>query len=308
MRRPTHLVIVNPVAGHGAARRALPQATRLLHEHGLSFDVVHTERPWHAAELARQAAAARYQVVVAVGGDGTSNEVLNGLLQAQEAGEGDAALGVLCIGTGNDFAYGVGIPLDLTAGCAALAQGQTRAIDVGHALGQRYFGNGIGIGFDAVVNVQAARLKRRLRGPIVYLVAVLRTLLYYYRAPLTLVEGDGWSVEQPILLISAMNGRRMGGSFLMTPAAIPDDGLLDLCIGAAMGRLQILSFVPRFIRGTQVGRPGITMARSRRIAVTVREGCQVIHADGETLCLDAERVELELLPRRLRVVCGEVGG
>jgi YegS/Rv2252/BmrU family lipid kinase len=274
----------------------------MLRDHGLSFDMVQTERPWHAAELAQQAAAGGRQVVVAVGGDGTSNEVLNGLMQAQEAGEGDAAMGVLCLGTGNDFAYGAGIPLDLEAGCAALARGRTRPIDVGHAMGFRYFGNGVGVGFDAAVSVQASRLNR-LRGFALYLVAVLRTLLFYYRAPLTSIELDGRTVEQPTLMVSVMNGRRMGGGFLMAPQSAPNDGLFDLCIAGRMNQLQMLSFIPSFMRGSHVSRPRIMMARSRRVRVTVQEGTQIAHADGETLCLDADRLEFEILPRRLRVVC-----
>jgi YegS/Rv2252/BmrU family lipid kinase len=299
----THLIIVNPIAGGGAALQAAPKATRLLEEGGLSFDVVHTERPWHAAELARQAVKDGYQAVVALGGDGTVNEVLNGLMQAhQEDGDGRVALGVLCVGTGNDFAYGVGIPLDLEAGCAALLRGRTRLVDVGHAVGYRYFGNGIGIGFDAAVNVMASRLKW-LRGFAVYLVSVLGTLLFYYRAPLTRIELDGQTIEQPTLMVSVMNGQRMGGGFLMAPHSLPDDGLFDLCIGAKMNQLQMLGFVPRFMRGTQVGQPRITMARSRRVLVTVKGGKQAFHADGELLSQDVERLELEILPGRLQVIC-----
>jgi len=292
------LVIVNPIAGRGAGERVIPRIVRLLREHGLSFDLVRTERPWHAAELARQAVVSGYRTVVAVGGDGTSNEVLNGLMAAREAGEGEAAMGVLCVGTGNDFAYGMGIPLDLEEGCAALARGRTRRVDVGHARGFRYFGNGIGIGFDAAVNVVASRLRRFL----VYLIAVLRTLLFYYRAPLTRVELDDQTLEQPALMISVMNGRRMGGGFLMTPFSRPDDGLFDLCIGRKMSQLEMLSFVPRFMKGTQVGDPRVTMARSRRVRVTVRDGTQVVHADGETLALDVRELDLEVVPQALRVV------
>jgi YegS/Rv2252/BmrU family lipid kinase len=295
------LVIVNPIAGRGAGERVIPRIVRLLREHGLSFDLVRTERPWHAAELARQAVVSGYRTVVAVGGDGTSNEVLNGLMAAREAGEGEAAMGVLCVGTGNDFAYGMGIPLDLEEGCAALARGRTRRVDVGHARGFRYFGNGIGIGFDAAVNVVASRL-RRLRGFLVYLIAVLRTLLFYYRAPLTRIELDDQTLEQPALMISVMNGRRMGGGFLMTPFSRPDDGLFDLCIGKKMSQLEMLSFVPRFMKGTQVGDPRVTMARSRRVRVTVRDGTQVVHADGETLALDVRELDLEVIPQALSVV------
>jgi len=295
------LVIVNPVAGRGAGERVIPRIVRLLREHGLSFDLVRTERPWHAAELARQAVVSGYRTVVAVGGDGTSNEVLNGLMAAREAGEGEASMGVLCVGTGNDFAYGMGIPLDLEEGCAVLARRQTRRVDVGHARGFRYFGNGIGIGFDAAVNVVASRL-RRLRGFLVYLIAVLRTLLFYYRAPLTRVELDDQTLEQPALMISVMNGRRMGGGFLMTPFSRPDDGLFDLCIGKKMSQLEMLSFVPRFMKGTQVGDPRVIMTRSRRVRVKVEEGTQVVHADGETLALDVRELDLEVVPQALKVV------
>jgi conserved protein of unknown function cotranscribed with Bmr (bmrU) len=295
------LLIVNPIAGRGAGERVIPRIVRLLREHGLSFDLVRTERPWHAAELARQAVVSGYRTVVAVGGDGTSNEVLNGLMAAREAGEGEAAMGVLCVGTGNDFAYGMGIPLDLEEGCAALARGRTRRVDVGHARGFRYFGNGIGIGFDAAVNVVASRLQR-LRGFLVYLIAVLRTLLFYYRAPLTRIELDDQTLEQPALMISVMNGRRMGGGFLMTPFSRPDDGLFDLCIGQKMSQLEMLSFVPRFMKGTQVGDPRVIMTRSRRVRVKVEEGTQVVHADGETLALDVRELDLEVVPQALIVV------
>ncbi len=296
-----YLIIVNPIAGRGAGERRAPEIARLLQEHGLAFDMVCTERPWHAAELARQGAASGYRFVVAVGGDGTSNEVLNGLMQAREEGKGEAALGVLCVGTGNDFAYGMGIPADLEEGCAALARGRTRRVDVGYARGFRYFGNGIGIGFDAMVGLVANRL-RRLRGFLVYLVAVLRTLLFYYRAPLTRLELDDGTLEEPALMISVMNGRRMGGGFLMTPFSRPDDGFFDLCIGKKMSQLEMLSFVPRFMKGTQVGDPRVIMSRSCRVRITLREGSQVAHADGETLSTDLRELELEVIPQALSVV------
>ncbi len=297
-----YLIIVNPIAGRGAGERRAPQIARMLQEHGLAFEMVYTERPWHAAELARQAVDSGYRFVVAVGGDGTSNEVLNGLMWAKEEGKGEAALGALCVGTGNDFAYGMGIPPDLEEGCAVLARGHTRRVDVGHARGFRYFGNGIGIGFDAMVGLVAARMLQ-LRGFMAYLVAVLRTLLFYYHAPLTRLELDDGALEEPALMISVMNGRRMGGGFMMTPFSRPDDGFFDLCIGRKMSQLEMLSFVPRFIKGTQVGDSRVIMLRSRRVRITLQEGSQVAHADGETLSTDLRELELEVIPQALSVVC-----
>lgn len=296
------LVIVNPVSGRGMGERITPRVVQLLRGHGVSFDLARTERPWHAAELARQAVRSGYRLVVALGGDGTSNEVLNGLMEARKAGEGEAAMGVLCVGTGNDFAYGVGIPKDLEEGCAVIARRRTRLVDIGIARGFRYFGNGIGIGFDAAVNVVASRL-RRFRGFWVYLLAVLRTLLFYYHSPMTRIELDDRVIELPTLMISVMNGRRMGGGFLMTPHARPDDGVFDLCIGRKMSRLEMLSFVPRFIKGTQVGDPRVTMARSRRVRIAIQGRGLAIHADGETLALEVREMDLEVIPQALQVVC-----
>ncbi len=113
----TYKIIVNPVAGRGAGERAIPQIEGVLSEYGLDFDLVRTEAPWHAANLAQEAVAAGYDGVVAVGGDGTANEVLNGLMRAKQAGAGTCPMGILCVGRGNDFAYGMGIPTDLETGC-----------------------------------------------------------------------------------------------------------------------------------------------------------------------------------------------
>ncbi len=304
---PRYKIIANPVAGRGAGERAISQIEQVLKEYGLDFDLVRTERPWHAADLAQEAVAAGYDSVVAVGGDGTANEVLNGLMRAKQAGAGPCAMGMLCVGRGNDFAYGVGIPTDLEAGCQALAQGHRRAIDVGRVVGGlypegRYFGNGIGIGFDAVVGFEAVKMTW-LHGFPSYLVAVLKTVFLYYKAPLTTIEYDGQTITQPSLMISIMNGRRMGGGFMMAPEGQPDDGLFDLCIAHEVSRARIFGLIPHFMRGTQATQEPIRTGRARRVVVTAVEGVLPAHADGETLCTDGRRLELELLPRQIEVIC-----
>ncbi len=300
-------LIVNPTAGGGMASRVVPTIERLLHEHGVTFDLVFTERPWHAAELARKAAQDGVDVVVAVGGDGTSNEVLNGLMRAKEAGAGTAALGILCVGRGNDFAFGASIPHALDEGCAALAADHRRTIDVGRVDGDslpedRFFGNGIGIGFDAVVGFEAAKLKR-LRGFLGYFVAALKTIFLYYRAPLTRIEYEGQTIEQKSLMVSIMNGRRLGGGFMMAPDARIDDGRFDLCIASQVSRLGILALIPRFMKGTQASRPSIKTGHTARITVTALDGVLPAHADGETLCIEGKRLTMEVLPRQIEVLC-----
>lgn len=294
-------LIVNPIAGRGRAEQSIPYITQALTEQRVDFDIVRTERPWHAADLAEEAASQGCEAVVAVGGDGTANEVLNGLVRAQAAGRGEGtALGVLCAGRGNDFAYGWGLPTTLREGCLALAHGQRRRVDVGLAIGGlypegRYFGNGVGIGFDAVVGFVAARMTR-LHGFLNYVVAALQTIFLYYKAPLVRVEYDGQSLTQPSLMVSVMNGRRMGGGFFMAPESRTDDGLFDLCIARQVSRARIFALIFHFMRGTQVSQEPIRMARAQQVAVTALEGTLPAHADGETLCTEATQLELRLVP------------
>jgi YegS/Rv2252/BmrU family lipid kinase len=304
-------IIVNPVANRGRGKQAIPEIESRLREHGLDFDLQCTERPWHAADLVQEAMEAGVDTVVAAGGDGTANEVLNGLMHARQAGREPCAMGVLCIGRGNDFAYGVGIPPDLDGGCRVLAEGARRLIDVGRVIGGlypegRYFGNGIGIGFDAVVGFEAAKMTR-LSGFPSYLVAVLKTVFLYYTAPLVRIECNGEQLSQPALMISVMNGQRMGGGFLMAPDGLPDDGLFDLCIARQVSRRRVFGLIPHFLRGTQSTQEPVRTGQAQKVIVTALEGVLPAHADGETLCIDGKRLALELLPRQIEVITARSG-
>ncbi|HDQ46410.1 MAG TPA: diacylglycerol kinase family lipid kinase [bacterium] len=301
-----HLIILNPASGKGAGDRSEPEIRKLWTGLGLGFDLVRTERPWHAAEIARKGVKEGYDVLVAAGGDGTANEVLNGLMQAVEAGEGSAALGLLGVGRGNDFAFGVGVPHDVTRDTLILKEGKKRIIDVGRVTGGRhpegrYFCNGVGIGFDAVVGFEAARFKR-LSGFPAYAVAAVRTIFLYNQAPVLRLEFNDESMDIPALMVSVMNGRRMGGGFLMAPEGLPDDGLLDLCIVTQVPFRTFPGLISRFTKGTQPGHRAVRMVRTTRIVVTSVSGSIPAHADGETLCESGESLAIELLPGRLEVI------
>jgi diacylglycerol kinase (ATP) len=304
-------IIVNPTSGRGAGERAIPLVEQYLRGYGLDYDLVRTECPWHAAGLAQRACADGYDVVVAVGGDGTANEVLNGLMLARQAEGKSVAMGMLCVGRGNDLAFATDVPHDLRAGCRALAQGHRRLIDIGRVTGGlypqgRYFGNGVGIGFDAVVGFEAQKQKR-LTGFASYIVAALKTIFLYYRAPLVRIEYDGQALTQPSLMVSVMNGRRLGGGFLMAPHAQPDDGLFDLCIAQQVSRVRVLALIPRFMKGTQATYPAIRTGRAQRVVVTALNGVLPAHGDGETICTDAPQLTLEVLPRQLELICESQG-
>ncbi len=303
---PKFRIIVNPMAGKGHAAKAVPDVKKLLEEYQLAYDLIYTERPWHASELTKLAAKEKVDVVVAMGGDGTANEVLNGLMEAKKMHDHCPVMGVICVGRGNDFGYGANIPHGLEAGCKVLAEGFKKKIDVGHVSvdGQegRYFGNGIGIGFDAVVGFEAAKMKY-LSGFLGYAVAAFKVLFLYYKAPTVEIEFNNHKLIQPSLMLSVMNGRRMGGGFYMAPTSLPNDGLFDLCIAGEAGHLRVLSLIFHFMKGTQVGKKCIQMEQASRLTVTALKGILPAHADGETLCVEGKHLELTLHHDQIEVLC-----
>jgi YegS/Rv2252/BmrU family lipid kinase len=299
-------VIANPAAGNGAGARAIPQIEQLLTQHGLDYDLTHTEHAGHAIALARKAALADYAVVVAAGGDGTANEVINGLMAARQEGASEVVMGLLNIGRGNDFAYGMNVPDDLERACRTLAEGHTRTIDIGRVVGGkypqgRYFGNCVGVGFDAIGTIEVSKLPR-LGGFWSFVIAVFKTILLYYHAPPTRVEYDGQTLTQPALMVSVMNGRRLGGGFMMAPQGEPDDGLFDLCIVREMSRLRMFRILPHFLRGTQASQETVTTGQAARITITALQGTLPAHTDGEIICIDGQKLEIELLPRQLDII------
>ncbi len=297
---PTTKVILNPYAGHWAGERLAHDIVAALRAAGVRHDLVATEGPGHAIELARRAREEGYEVVVAAGGDGTVNEVVNGLALAARAEASGAVgtLGIIPIGTGNDFAEMAGIPLDVWKAAQRLAQGRTRLIDIGR-VNDRYFSNECGIGFEAQVAIEAQRLKR-LRRFLVYLVAVFRAL-FRYRQPTMTVRWDNGQVTQRILMVCAGNSRRAGGGFYLTPHAEVDDGLLDYLYADALSRPEILRLLPKAMKGTHIYDPAAHLGRTTRLTVSSVAPVPV-HCDGEILTMGTHHVEIEVLPASLYLI------
>jgi diacylglycerol kinase (ATP) len=291
-------LIVNPVAGRGAGEKALPLVTDTLQRLGVEFDVACTTRPTEATDLARQALTEGYEILVAVGGDGLVHEIANGMLM-ETGGEVVGTLGVIPIGSGNDFVKMLDIPTDLIAACYHLIAGKTRLVDVGR-INDRYLVNSMGTGFDALVTIEAQKI-RRLTGLPLYLLAVFRTLALTYRTPQATIELDGETISQTITMVAVMHGRCYGGGFWITPDAENDDGLFDLAIARGLGRLEILRLLPDVMKGTHTDKEPVTMARARRVVIHLAEPLPV-HADGEIIYTEARHLELEVLPQRLRVI------
>lgn len=301
-------IILNPTSGRGAAALAQPQIEARLKALGADYALVQTRAMGHAVELAEQAAlTGSWDVVAAAGGDGTLNEVLNGLARARIATGHAPSLGLIPVGRGNDFGFGIHAPMPVDDAVALLVENKHKPVDVllvtgGDFPGGRYVGNGVGMGFDAVVGFEAAKLKG-LTGLPSYLVAALKTIFLYFKAPNVRIEFDHEQIEQPALMVSIMNGRRMGGGFMMAPEGQIDDGLIDVCIANQVGKLAIFGLIPKFMQGSQAGDPAIRMLRTQAITITALSGSTLpAHADGETLCTAGQRLEVKILPSLLEVV------
>jgi diacylglycerol kinase (ATP) len=301
-----YYVIVNPISGRGYAEKVIPQIEAGLRHHGLVYELVLTECPWHAADLAESAAIKGYDVVVTASGDGTANEAINGLMRVRQKGKKEAAFSILPVGTGNDMAYGLGIRGSLEESIAALAKNHRRKVDIGFVRGGdypegRYFANGVGIGFDAAGGFVAARI-RWARGTLAYLIAVIQTIFIYYKAPVVEISYNDMSYSQSSLMVSIMNGRRMGGGFYMAPQSELDDGHFDLCIAANPSRARIFGLIPYFLKGTQATQPEITTGRTDQITVTAIQGTLPAHCDGETLCEAGDTLTAQIVPGALEIV------
>ncbi len=306
-------MILNPTAGMGRAGLRRAELEGLLASSGIRYELRTSDRAGHAAELAKGAAAEGFGAVAAAGGDGTVNEAINGLMAAKAAGAPACDFAVLPMGRGNDFAYGAGIPSDLAAAVALIAEGRRRPLDVGLVRGGDYpagkhFGNGIGIGFDTIVGLTAARMKR-VHGFMAYVLGALATFVRYPEAPLVRLISDSLApIEQRSHQISLMNGKRMGGTFFMAPGANNGDGLLNLCMAGELGRAAMLGLMVRYIKGTQEGHPLIRTGLAARYRIESSAGPLICHADGETICVDGRLLEVECLAGALSIYCGDQDG
>jgi YegS/Rv2252/BmrU family lipid kinase len=289
-------VIVNPAAGRGAARRAEPVVARAFRAQGWAVDVSRTAAPGHGAELAAQAVGQGATHVIAVGGDGTVHEVANGLLR----GESDAALGVVPVGSGNDFAKIVGMAgHDPRRAVARLVTATTQRFDAGRVLGE-WFVNSVGFGFGPAV-VQTRNKMRHLRGFLSYLVPIVKTFFRF--EPLLLdVAAPGFRERGYMMMVEVCIGTTAGGSYRFAPDADPTDGQMDICLIRRVSWPRFLLAIPRVIRGTHTSMREVALLKAAKLVVRSPEQPLVVHVDGELREPGAHECTVELERRRLNVL------
>ena len=292
-------IILNPYANRWGAKAQAPATAAAFRAAGVDCDLVLTGAPREGEALAEQAAREGYDAVIAAGGDGTINEVINGVLRA--AGDGPTVpFGIVPLGTANDFNLMAGLPKTVEESIRVIAAGRTHQIDAGQ-VNERFFINNSAAAMEPMVTLENIKMKR-LSGEIRYIVALLRALAKLKPWDMTLTW-DGGSYQGPAYLLSVCNSPRTGG-FMMAPGAVLDDGQLDMVFAPQVSKGQVVSILLKLMRGEHIHHPAVTFQRVTAIDVTSRPGTP-LHSDGEIFAESAETVRYRVLPGKVTLISGQ---
>lgn len=299
-------IIFNPAARRGHTQHVAHQLESSAKELG-GAAWVETQRAGHASQLARQAADEGFEVVAAIGGDGTVHEVVNGLMQVEAARR--PALGVVPIGSGNDFVVGAGLCSEPSESLRRIFAGsEMRLLDLGcvsdNTGRSEFFVNVIGIGLDASVTFRTRQVKL-LRGFPMYFAALMRALLQDFRAPrMDIAFDDDGTIAEPVMMMAVANGTREGGGFNVTPKADIGDGALDFAMIGPVSRFRLLQIIPDVMKGTHERHREIRMGRLRQLRLSTNQQL-AIHFDGEMFAWYGDGVQalqIGVVPNAIRLV------
>lgn len=300
----TYKVIINPYANRWRAQQQIEQIRATFNAAESDFELVLTTRAGEAAELAARAVTAGYSGVVAVGGDGTVSEIVNGLVSSGAAGQPTIPLGIIPAGTGNDFSDMVGLPRDVDAAIAGIVSGNARQVDVGQVAidGAEgvFFDNNSALAMEAMVGLESQAVKR-LHGTPRYLAALVTALRKLEAWPMQ-IEWEGGRFEGRSVLLSVCNGPRAGSTFMMAPDAQVDDGVFDVVLAPDFRMGKILRILPRLFNGSYLKKhPEVMSFRTPWLKIRCAGGTP-IHADGEMLANSAETITYSILPGKLTLL------
>ena len=297
-------IIVNPNADLGRAWQSSADLRKIVEQY-IDADWSGTVFPIHAKDLAARAGEEGYDLVIAVGGDGTIHEVVNGLMQIPK--ERRPQLGIIPYGSGNDFAHAVGVDSRPSYAIRQIFTGKPRPIDIGKLLNGNseveYWSNALGIGFDATV---VERFQQVLHSATfrAYMPAVLQTLASRIVSPHMQIETDQESWEDDIFMLVACNGSREGGGFLIAPEARPDDGVLHYAWIEKVSRPLILRILPEVMKGTHERFPQVRIGEFKKMRIRSDQPL-FMHTDGEVYAgygSDIRDIEIEIIPGAIEIV------
>lgn len=301
---PKTLIIFNPMSNHGRSGQVASDLRALIDQFG-GATWMGTEHPAHATKIAAQAAAQGYELVIVLGGDGTVHETINGLMQIPA--ERRPRLGLIPLGSGNDFAGGLKVPFHPEDAVRRAFEGQPKPVDVIHitdgAGHSEYFNNSCGIGFDAAVNLRTRELTF-VHGFFMYLTGVLLTIAFNFQAPRMKITYDGGVIDQPTMMLTLGNGPRQGGGFQTTPNAKPDDGVVDFLYIHQISQLRMLYMLIRVLQVAHIHEPDVAIKTTRKMVVDADRALP-IHVDGEVFATyeaNVRHVEIEVIPGAVQVM------
>jgi len=286
-------LIVNLIAGHGRCKALFPKVKTELDRRGIEYELHYTNEPLEATDVAKWGIEAGFHRIVAMGGDGTVNEIANGMLDR------DAVLAVIPAGTGNDFIRMLGIPADPFEALDVLTDGRERTMDLGQVADDRYFVNGVGIGVDAQVARDVLQMKR-LQGAAAYVSAAVREVFRFKAFPVTIESAD-WQLDTTCLSIGLSNGKFAGGGFKLAPEADIVDGRIDISAIEDYSRLERLVRLPLVRAGKHLGWRKVHY-RQLTEATIASPSKLIAHVDGEPYRLPSEPFAVRVLPNALRVL------
>lgn len=297
-------VIINPKADFGHAWQGTAELRQVAKDYG-DVEWASTEFPKQAVDLAREAGEQGYELVVAVGGDGTAHEVVNGIMQLPANQR--PQLGIVPMGSGNDFAYALNMATHPTDAFRQVLTGTAKKTDIGKLEIQdgqyEYFTNAVGIGFDAIVTNYFKDVKH-LRGVAAYLVAIIKTIILHHEARHMQVETDEEQWVEDTIMLVVCNGSREGGGFLVAPQSEPDDGVFHYARVCYVSRRMMFRLIPEVMNGTHERFEQVTLGEFRRMNL-VSDKPLHIHTDGEIYAgFDSTitNIAVEILPGEIEVV------
>ena len=294
-------VILNPYANRWGAGERQGAVESVLKQAGLAYELVLTQGPGEGILLAKTAVAEGFDAVIAAGGDGTISEVANGLITAVPGSAPTPPLGIIPIGSANDLAKMMGLPLPLPEAAALIAAGHTRQFDAGQITydGQvRYFDNNSAMAMEPMITLEHIKITK-IPGELRYYLALVKGIIKLKAWHMKITWDDG-EYDGPTYLLSICNGPRTGG-FMMAPGAEMDDGYFDIVLAPEVPKLKVIKILLKLMKGTHVEDPQVTFTRTRTLKISSKPGTP-LHADGEIMSEAAKEISCKILPRKLTML------
>lgn len=288
------LFIVNPIAGKGNAKTIVPIIEKICREKDIVYEIIYTKSPKNGTEIAIDGVKKGFERIIAVGGDGTLNEVLNGVVGSE------VALGIIPAGSGNDFVRTINTSKEIEKIILDNIFGKIKCADLGKCNGINFI-NIASVGFDAKVVDETQRAKRFFSGSLAYIAGTISTIFKYKGIKAT-IDIDGNITKENILLLAAANGRYYGGGMIPAPNADIYDGLFDICIIKKAPKIKLLGLFPRFMKGKHLGIKEVSIVRGKKVTIESDDKFYV-NIDGEVI--EGNKMNFEIVPECVNIIIPE---